>query len=132
MVLDHAESAAGAVADGWAAQGAAGPVLASTTDDLSRASRDLRRRVEEEVRAWQQALTDLVAGQVQIMFATAAIAHRQVKAGKLNALGVHVVPLSTYAHAAPERGGLVIGYGRVHEDALEPAIRLLSRAVHTP
>jgi tripartite-type tricarboxylate transporter receptor subunit TctC len=35
-----------------------------------------------------QALTDLIGGQVQIMIATLAITHRQVKAGKLAALGV--------------------------------------------
>ena len=39
-------------------------------------------------RGGPQALTDLIAGQVQIMFATLAITHRQVKAGKLAALGV--------------------------------------------
>jgi tripartite-type tricarboxylate transporter receptor subunit TctC len=39
-------------------------------------------------RGGPQALTDLIAGQVQIMFATLAITHRQVKAGKLRALGV--------------------------------------------
>lgn len=39
-------------------------------------------------RGGPQALTDLIAGQVQIMFATLAITHRQVKAGKLVALGV--------------------------------------------
>ena len=44
-------------------------------------------------------------------------------------LGVRVVPLSRYAFDPPARGGLVIGYGRMHEDALEPAVRLLARAV---
>lgn len=39
-------------------------------------------------RGGPQALTDLIAGQVQIMFATLAITHQQVKAGKLVALGV--------------------------------------------
>lgn len=39
-------------------------------------------------RGGPQALTDLIAGQVQIMFATLAITHQQVKAGKLKALGV--------------------------------------------
>src|SRR5215207_7981510 len=39
-------------------------------------------------RGGPQALTDLIGGQVQIMFATLAITHRQVKAGKLTALGV--------------------------------------------
>jgi tripartite-type tricarboxylate transporter receptor subunit TctC len=39
-------------------------------------------------RGGPQALTDLIAGQVQIMFATLAITHQQVKARKLVALGV--------------------------------------------
>ncbi len=58
MVLDHAETAAGATAAAWAEQGTAATLLADST--VGRASSDLRRRVEGEVRAWQQQLTDLV------------------------------------------------------------------------
>jgi tripartite-type tricarboxylate transporter receptor subunit TctC len=39
-------------------------------------------------RGGPQALTDVIAGEVNIMFATVAITHRQVMAGKLAALGV--------------------------------------------
>ena len=39
-------------------------------------------------RGGPQALTDVIAGQVNVMFATVAITHRRVKAGKLVALGV--------------------------------------------
>jgi tripartite-type tricarboxylate transporter receptor subunit TctC len=39
-------------------------------------------------RGGPQALTDVIAGEVNLMFATVAITHRQVKAGKLAALGV--------------------------------------------
>ena len=39
-------------------------------------------------RGGPQALTDVIAGQVQVMFATLAITHMQVRAGKLKALGV--------------------------------------------
>jgi tripartite-type tricarboxylate transporter receptor subunit TctC len=42
-------------------------------------------------RGGPQALTDLIGGQVQLMFATLAITHRQVKAGKLKALAVSSV-----------------------------------------
>jgi GntR family transcriptional regulator/MocR family aminotransferase len=42
--------------------------------------------------------------------------------------GVNVVALSTYTLAAPG-SGLVIGYGRIHEDALRPAIAALARAL---
>jgi GntR family transcriptional regulator / MocR family aminotransferase len=42
---------------------------------------------------------------------------------------VRVVPLSTYRLAPSEQGGLVLGYGRLHEDALGRAVSLLARAV---
>lgn len=44
--------------------------------------------IDVPYRGGPQALTDVIAGQVQIMFATLAITHRQVRAGKLAALGV--------------------------------------------
>ncbi len=43
--------------------------------------------------------------------------------------GVRVIPLSTYELSPPDRGGLVIGYGRIHEDALDPAVVALARAL---
>jgi tripartite-type tricarboxylate transporter receptor subunit TctC len=46
------------------------------------------RLLDVPYRGGPQALTDLIGGQVEIMFATLAITHRQVKAGKLAALGV--------------------------------------------
>jgi GntR family transcriptional regulator/MocR family aminotransferase len=42
---------------------------------------------------------------------------------------VRVVPLSTYKLAPSGSGGLVIGYGRVHEDAIEGAVDALARAI---
>jgi tripartite-type tricarboxylate transporter receptor subunit TctC len=39
-------------------------------------------------RGGPQALTDVIAGEVNVMFGTVAITHRQIKAGKLAALGV--------------------------------------------
>lgn len=44
--------------------------------------------LEVPYRGGPQAMTDLIAGEVQIMFVTLALAHRQVSAGKLKALGV--------------------------------------------
>lgn len=58
MVLDHAERAAEAAGTAWAAQPGGAALLEGA--DLSRASRDLRRRAEEAVRAWQDEVTDLV------------------------------------------------------------------------
>jgi GntR family transcriptional regulator/MocR family aminotransferase len=44
--------------------------------------------------------------------------------------GVRVTPLSTYKHGPTYRsGGLVIGYGRIHEDSIEPAVTALARAL---
>jgi GntR family transcriptional regulator/MocR family aminotransferase len=43
--------------------------------------------------------------------------------------GVRVVAISTYELAPSGRGGLVIGYGRVHEDSLGQAVSALTRAV---
>jgi GntR family transcriptional regulator/MocR family aminotransferase len=44
-------------------------------------------------------------------------------------LGVRVVPLSRYTHSNGAGGGLVIGYGRIHEASIPPAIRLLATAL---
>lgn len=46
------------------------------------------RLLDVPYRGGPQALTDVIAGDVNVMFATVAITHRQVKAGKLAALGV--------------------------------------------
>ncbi|HEV7819900.1 MAG TPA: tripartite tricarboxylate transporter substrate binding protein, partial [Burkholderiales bacterium] len=46
------------------------------------------RLLDVPYRGGPQALTDVIAGQVQLMFATLSITHRQVNAGKLKALGV--------------------------------------------
>lgn len=60
MVLDHAERAAVAVTDAWAEQGTSVAGLTPAGEDLTRAARDLRRRVETAVRDWQHRLTELV------------------------------------------------------------------------
>jgi GntR family transcriptional regulator/MocR family aminotransferase len=46
--------------------------------------------------------------------------------------GVHVEPLSRYALRGSTAAGVVIGYGRVHESALEPAVAALAAAVDRP
>jgi GntR family transcriptional regulator/MocR family aminotransferase len=43
--------------------------------------------------------------------------------------GVRVVPLSRYTHSSGASGGLVIGYGGIHEASIPPAIRILAKAV---
>ena len=44
-------------------------------------------------------------------------------------VGVRVPPLSAYRIEPSADSGLVIGYGRLHEDAVEPAARALARVV---
>lgn len=53
----------------------------------------------------------------------AAVAARAERAG------VRVAPLSRFSRTARATGGLVIGYGRVHEDSLPAAVRLLAEAL---
>jgi hypothetical protein len=40
-----------------------------------------------------------------------------------------VTPLSSFCLAPVLTGGLVVGYGRLHESAVEPAIRALADVV---
>lgn len=60
LVLDHAETAATTTVAAWRELGTAGGVLEGAGDGIARASTDLRRRIEGEVRAWQQQLAELV------------------------------------------------------------------------
>ncbi len=43
--------------------------------------------------------------------------------------GVRVAPLSEFRIRRARRGGLVLGYGRIHESAVEPAVRALAAVV---
>ncbi len=60
MVLDRAELAAAQARTAWEGDQGGAELLAETGHDLGRASRDLRRRAEQEVRTWQAELDDLV------------------------------------------------------------------------
>jgi len=42
---------------------------------------------------------------------------------------IRVPALSEFRIRPAQEGGLVIGYGRLHESAVEPAIRVLARIV---
>ena len=57
LVLDHAESAAEAAFAAWSASDAGSVLL---TPSLERASQEVRRRAEAEIRGWQQEVVDLV------------------------------------------------------------------------
>lgn len=43
--------------------------------------------------------------------------------------GIAVTPLSSFRLVPPRTGGLVVGYGRLHESAVEPAIRALATVI---
>jgi hypothetical protein len=57
-VLEHAESATARARAAWESLDAGAPLTGD--DGLERASRDLRRRAEAEVRAWQAEILELV------------------------------------------------------------------------
>ena len=60
LLLEHAEAAAERSEAAWRALAPGRVLLEESTEDLSRASRDLRRRAEQMVRDWQQGVLDMV------------------------------------------------------------------------
>ena len=60
LVVDHAERSAARASAAWRKESYGESLLASTTDDLSRAGRGLRSRTEQEVRSWHAELEELV------------------------------------------------------------------------
>jgi hypothetical protein len=60
LILEHAEAAAETTDTAWRSIEAGRDLLEASTQDLSRASRDFRRRAERMVRDWQQGVLDLV------------------------------------------------------------------------
>ncbi len=60
LVLEHAEAAAARARAAWQDLPAGPPLLAAPGDDLSRPSRDLRRRAERAAGLWQDDVVELV------------------------------------------------------------------------
>ncbi|HWI42350.1 MAG TPA: GTPase domain-containing protein [Nocardioides sp.] len=60
LVMDHADRAATGAAELWREREYGEALLAETVDDLSRSGRALRRRTEQEVRAWHDELQEFV------------------------------------------------------------------------
>jgi len=60
LILEHAEAAAERTDAAWRSVAAGRSLLDATGDDLSRASRDFRRRAEQMVRDWQRSVLDMV------------------------------------------------------------------------
>jgi len=60
LIVEHGEQAAARSAAAWRATPYGAQLVDAATDDLSRASRDLRRRAVAEIQAWQTELQELV------------------------------------------------------------------------
>jgi predicted GTPase len=60
LILEHAEAAAERAGSAWRAYGPGLALLERADEDLTRASRDFRRRAERAVRDWQQGVLELV------------------------------------------------------------------------
>jgi hypothetical protein len=60
LVVEHGEQAAARSAAAWRATPYGAQLVAVATEDLSRASRDLRRRADAAIQAWQSELQELV------------------------------------------------------------------------
>ena len=60
LILEYAEAAAERAAASWQSLGPGQVLLDGSAEDLSRASRDFRRRAERAVRDWQQGVLEMV------------------------------------------------------------------------
>ena len=60
LVVEHGEQAAARAAAAWKATPYGSQLVEVATEDLSRATRDLRRRADAEIQAWQAELQELV------------------------------------------------------------------------
>ncbi|WP_322938097.1 dynamin family protein [Nocardioides bizhenqiangii] len=60
LVVEHGEQAAARAAAAWRATPYGAQLVEVATEDLSRATRDLRRRADAEIQAWQAELQELV------------------------------------------------------------------------
>ncbi len=99
LVVEQAEVAAERAAAAWRAHPDGAGLLARAPVDLSRASRDLRGRAQEELRAWQEALLSMV---------------REEGAGRRNtarflALGVNGLGVSLMVVVLAHTGGALVG-----------------------
>ena len=111
LVLEHAETAAARAQAAWQDLPAGPPLLATPGDDLSRPSRDLRRRAERAAGLWQDDVVELVRSASSDKRTTARFLALGVN-GLAVALMVHVFsaraaePGTAALGPAAARGGL--------------------------
>jgi GntR family transcriptional regulator/MocR family aminotransferase len=92
-----------------------------------------RRRGDRLLVALAEHLPELrvegVAAGVHVLVRLEPGASDAAVAGAAERAGIRVQPLSAFRIRRSRHGGLVVGYGRVHESAVEPAVRLLAEVV---
>jgi GntR family transcriptional regulator / MocR family aminotransferase len=100
---------------------------------VRRARAIYRRRAERLLAALAAHLRELpvegVAAGMHVLLRLPAGLDDGALASRAEERGIRVIPLSRYAHSASTGSGLVLGYGRIHEDALDTAVAALAEAV---
>jgi GntR family transcriptional regulator/MocR family aminotransferase len=101
---------------------------------VRRARSVYRRRRDRLLAALERHLPELpvegVAAGVHLLLGLPRGVSDTAVAGEAGHSGVAVAPLSAFRLKPASSGGLVIGYGRLHESAIGPATRTLAAAVH--
>ncbi|QCX29101.1 ABC transporter [Nocardioides jishulii] len=99
LLMEHAEAAAEAAEASWNSLGSGQALLADAGEDLSRASRDFRRKAERAVRDWQGGVLDMVRTEGADKRSTA-----RFLAYGVNGLSVALM-IVVFAHT----GGMLVG-----------------------
>jgi GntR family transcriptional regulator / MocR family aminotransferase len=100
---------------------------------VRRARAAYRRRRDSLLAALHDYLPDLrvegVAAGLHLLLELPRGASDRVIADEARRAGIAVTPLSAFRLAPAQKGGLVIGYGRLHEAAVDPAMNALADVV---
>ena len=70
-----------------------------------------------------------VAAGVHVLLRLPPGVHDVAIAEAADRAGIAVTPLSAFRLTPARAGGLVVGYGRLHESAVEPAMRALAAVI---
>jgi tripartite-type tricarboxylate transporter receptor subunit TctC len=71
----------------------------------------MRHEISTPKTIFASAITDMLGGQIQVLFATVAVAIEHIRAGRLRALGVTTSTRSSLLPDIPTVGEFVPGYG---------------------
>ena len=103
--IDHAKANPGKINTGWGGNGATGHVAGELFKMMSGVA-----MVHVPYRGEALALTDLLGGQVQVVFATIGSSIEYIKAGKLRALAITTVARSDLLPDVPSLADFLPGY----------------------